>query len=137
MSKNTFFSLITIIAVGLISCELLNRQHNSKIEVKEIKEQSHPDREYSLPVENRHQQNILIDEEKSPVMHDANSFVTQFDAALLDGQVRAEAELLGEDPVNYRMLRRSDPDGTKIFRMLGMHVIVNPNQEETFLPDQL
>jgi hypothetical protein len=63
--------------------------------------------------------------------------VTQFDSKALDDRVIEEANLMHEDPKKYRMLVRKDSDGFKVFRMLGMHVMVTPNGEETFLPDEL
>lgn len=63
--------------------------------------------------------------------------VTQWDSKALDDKVTEQAKLLGKDPKTYRMLTRTDPDGAKIYRMLGMFVIVNPNGEESFLPDEL
>lgn len=62
---------------------------------------------------------------------------TQYDVKSLDEKVRIEAKNFGKDEKSYRMLLRTDPDGAKIYRMIGMHVIVNPHGEEVFLPDEL
>jgi len=63
--------------------------------------------------------------------------ITQYDTARLDNEVREEALKLGKDPAKYRKIVRIEPDGTKIYRQIGMHVIVSPNQEEVFLPDEI
>ncbi len=63
--------------------------------------------------------------------------ITQYDSEKLDKEVRELALKLGEDPKTFRMLIRTGEDGTKIYRMIGMHVIVNPQGDEVFLPDEL
>lgn len=63
--------------------------------------------------------------------------ITQYDTKKLDSEVREEAQKMGKDPAHYRKIVRIEPDGTKIYRQIGMHVIVSPNQEEVFLPDEL
>jgi hypothetical protein len=63
--------------------------------------------------------------------------VTHYDTKKLDAEVREEALRMGKDPARYRKIVREEPDGTKIYRQIGMHVIVSPNQEEVFLPDEI
>jgi hypothetical protein len=63
--------------------------------------------------------------------------VTHYDSKILDKRVQERAKLEGRDPETYRMLIRTEADATKIYRMLGMHVIVNPNGEEVYLPDEI
>lgn len=55
----------------------------------------------------------------------------------LDARVREMAAKFGVDPKDYRLFVREEPRGGKIYRMLGMYVIVNPNGEEVYLPDHL
>lgn len=55
----------------------------------------------------------------------------------LDERVRVEAERLGEDPNTYRMYVRTESDGSKVYRMIGTYVIINPNGEESLLPDEI
>lgn len=68
---------------------------------------------------------------------EAKPRVTQFDTKKLDAEVREEALKMGKDPALHRKIVRIDPDGSKIYRQIGMHVIVSPNQEEVFLPDEI
>lgn len=63
--------------------------------------------------------------------------ITHYDTASLDEEVRKEALVFGKDPSTYRRLVRKDADGTEIYRVLGMHIIKNPNGEEAFLPDEI
>lgn len=64
--------------------------------------------------------------------------VTQFDSEELDNRVRAEAKAMGQDPATYRMfIRENVEDGTKIYRTIGMHVMVSKDGEELYLPDQI
>ena len=63
--------------------------------------------------------------------------LTQYDSQALDEQVKIQAKKLNKDPKTYRMHVRSDGDGAKVYRMIGMHVIVSPMGEETFLPDEI
>lgn len=63
--------------------------------------------------------------------------VTQYDSAALDAKVRAEAEHFHKDPKTYRMLVKTDGQGNRVYRMMGMHVIVSSQGEETFLPDEI
>lgn len=63
--------------------------------------------------------------------------ITQFDSKKLDDQVREMAAKLGQDPNTFRMPVRTDLDGAVIYRMLGMHVITHPHNEEVFLPDEI
>ncbi len=63
--------------------------------------------------------------------------ITQYDSQKLDQEVREEALKMGKDPATYRKIVRIDPDGTTIYRQIGMHVIVTPNNETVFLPDEI
>ena len=63
--------------------------------------------------------------------------VRHYDTTKLDDEVREEALRMGEDPATYRKLVRIEPDGTKVYRESGMHVIVTPNSKPVFLPDML
>ncbi|HXW53614.1 MAG TPA: hypothetical protein VEL47_05880 [Myxococcota bacterium] len=67
----------------------------------------------------------------------APSRTTHYDSKTLDEKVIEQAKLFGENPKTFRLLLRTEPDGTKIYRMLGMHVVQNPNGEEVFLPDDI
>lgn len=67
----------------------------------------------------------------------AKPLVTQYDTKKLDDEVREEALKMGKDPARYRKIVRIEPDGSRIYRQIGMHVIVSPNQEEVFLPDEI
>jgi hypothetical protein len=61
----------------------------------------------------------------------------QFDSDELDRRVIEMAHRANKDEKTFRMLLREDPDGTKIYRSLGMHIIVAPKNDEIFLPDEL
>jgi hypothetical protein len=63
--------------------------------------------------------------------------ITHFDVKALDDKVREEARKAKIPPEKYRMLVKSDGDGVQVYRMIGMHVIVAPDGEETFLPDEI
>jgi diadenosine tetraphosphate (Ap4A) HIT family hydrolase len=63
--------------------------------------------------------------------------VRQYDSEKLDKEVSELALKLKENPKTFRMLIRTGEDGTKIYRMIGMHVIVNPQGDEVFLPDEI
>lgn len=63
--------------------------------------------------------------------------LTQYDSQALDELVKNAAKKAQENPSTYRMLVRSDEDGARVYRMLGMHVIISPMGEETFLPDEI
>lgn len=55
----------------------------------------------------------------------------------LDKLVLKEAKRLGKDAKSYRMLIKQEPDGGKIYRQMGMFIIVNPNGKEAYLPDEI
>lgn len=63
--------------------------------------------------------------------------VSHYNSKELDDRVREMAQKLNVDPNTYRMPVGDDGRGTKIFRMIGMHVMVGADGEETFLPDEL
>lgn len=63
--------------------------------------------------------------------------VTHYDTESLDEEVIDDAHRLDQDPATHRMLVRKEADGTKIYRSLGMHIIVNPDNETVYLPDEL
>lgn len=63
--------------------------------------------------------------------------ITQYDSEKLDARVREMAALYKENIKTFRMPLRTEPDGTQIYRMIGMHVIVNPQGDEVFLPDEI
>jgi hypothetical protein len=63
--------------------------------------------------------------------------VTQFDSIALDAQVIKVAKEQNRDPKKFRLIIRKDPDNTIIYRSLGMHIIVSPNGEEFYLPDEI
>ncbi|HXW60247.1 MAG TPA: hypothetical protein VEK06_01795 [Myxococcota bacterium] len=63
--------------------------------------------------------------------------ITHFDVKTLDDQVREEARKAKIPPEKYRMVVRSGEYGVTVYRMIGMHVIVAPDGEETFLPDEI
>lgn len=67
----------------------------------------------------------------------AKNPVTHYNSKELDDRVREMAKKLNVDPNTYRMPVGDDGKGTKIFRMIGMHVMVGPDGEEAFLPDEL
>jgi len=56
----------------------------------------------------------------------------------LDEKVIEEAKkIIGQDPKKYRMFYRDNPVGQEVYRMVGMFVIINPNGEEFYLPDEI
>lgn len=63
--------------------------------------------------------------------------LTQYDSKALDEKVRIAAKKANQDVTKFRLLVRSDHDGAEVYRMLGMHVIVSPMGEETYLPDEI
>jgi hypothetical protein len=139
MKKIVLFTLATIILI-LISCEMVKSQNspdevNGDMDNKGIamahpagEEKplfaSTPESDAPTPIEEPPQ-----DKPKEPV--------TQYNTKELDDAVRREAKLFNKNPNTYRMLVRTEPNGNKIYRMIGMHVIQTPNSEEFFLPDEL
>ena len=59
------------------------------------------------------------------------------DAVMLDERLTREALRQKKDPQSYRMFVEQQADGTQIYRELGMYIIVNPNGEEVYLPEEI
>lgn len=65
---------------------------------------------------------------------------THYDTKALDDRVRARAKELNVDPNTFRLFIAYDHNsgrGAEVYRMIGMHVIVNPDGSEVYLPDEI
>lgn len=93
-------------------------------------------REVLLPSEvasaYEHKEREEIDEPK-----EGNKGRGQDDYQVLDERVRKMARALGKKPEKYRLLIRTDSDGAKIYRQLGGYVVLYPDQEMMYIPDQI
>lgn len=89
-----------------------------------------------LDNENNHVDDKLSD-------HDNNKdkkLTTHYDTKALDDRVRARAKELNVDPNTFRLPIAYDHNSnrdTQVYRMIGMHVIVNPDGSEVYLPDEI
>jgi hypothetical protein len=82
--------------------------------------------------------NALKPEE--PVQEPKPTRTTHYETKALDDRVRERAKSDKADPNTYRMpvsYQMNNDTGTQIYRMIGMHVIVNPDGTEVFLPDEI
>jgi len=141
-------SFIVGCSLVVVACGLMNRERSGEQpEQERIKHRTaplpdNPDRPVtdSKAADDQPQKDALKDEPTVPDNHpdkEKPKPITQYDTKALDDKVIEQAKLMKEDPKFYRMHVRTEADGTKIYRMLGMHVIVNPNGEEVFLPDEI
>lgn len=138
MARNTVFIVVMIIAVGMISCRFINRpRHNILNDTPDTDDimSAHSVHEIDKYMARSHR--ALPPSVKEEALGMKPIAVAQYDSASLDRLVVEDAQRLDQDPMFHRLLRRTDPDGTKVFRMVGMHVMVNPDGEEVFLPDEL
>lgn len=55
----------------------------------------------------------------------------------LDRRIIKEATVQAMDSKKYRILVREEPRGAKIFRELGMFIIVGPMGDTVYLPDEI
>lgn len=137
-------SLILIIFGSFLSCRLSKDPKKKAPDQKNISLDENTENSFSFANDNERA------EKKSGIIKDGEDRstsssetppktgpITHYDSVGLDNKVRQQAQHLGVDPKTYRMPVREDPDHTKIYRMLGMHVIVNPNGEEVYVPDEL
>lgn len=67
----------------------------------------------------------------------ASFFSPQLDGKALDIAVEKAARAKSQDPKHYLLPIRINADGSRVFRQLGMHVIIAPNGEKRFLPDEI
>jgi hypothetical protein len=77
---------------------------------------------------------------EEPVKEPKPVRTTHYDTKALDDRVRAKAKAANADPNTFRMpitYQLNNDTGTEIYRMIGMHVIVNPDGTEVFLPDEI
>ena len=152
VGKKTLLCVIGMILI-VVSCELVNKRKRTQgIDAQEsqVEPHAHQKGRQSTATEGQSRQNngdIALVGAQDPKAEPKKSTeetklsnsvqVTQYDGQALDKQVKEEAAIFGKDEKHYRMLLRTEADGTKIYRMIGMHVIVNPNGEEAYLPDEL
>lgn len=141
MKKFVLIGLGVLLTV--ISCEVMNRNRDN---AKDLQEQPQnlsgakpveDEREEPRLQTNNDQKDPKDGEKTEPHPEKPKEPFTQFDSKALDEKVIEEAKKFNADPKEYRMFIRQDPNGTKIYRMLGKHVIVHPNGEEYFLPDEI
>ncbi|OPZ21328.1 MAG: hypothetical protein BWZ03_00792 [bacterium ADurb.BinA186] len=149
--KKTMIMVVGAIGLILISCGLAqkssqraaerktedakpveNTVHNSSNEHSDLEDKNEPD---TPPQDNNNEPQPIHPPEAPDKPNDKP--ITQFDSEKLDARVREMAALLKEDVKTFRLLIRTEDDGTKIYRMIGMHVIVNPQGDEVFLPDEI
>jgi hypothetical protein len=122
----------------IVSCEVVSRSKQNKEHFAQDINHGKKESETVLPSSGSKQstKNEKPTGEIPPITSPKPK-VTHYDTKKLDEDVREEAKKLKVDPKKHRMLVRTDPDNTKIYRMLGKHVIVNPNGERVYLPDEL
>lgn len=137
--KRAALIIFAIIVLVMISCVLAQRkpQHeNDHIEIVDVV----PPRPLQMNGEDQSrepsQPKRRTDTRDGPSAATIGP-VTQFDSKALDQNVIDMAHRFHVEPSTYRLLVREGSDGTKVYRMLGMHVIVSPTGEEVFLPDEL
>lgn len=132
---------IAVLGLGALiviaSCEFLKNDEKPQENEKELA--SNLATSQAVGHTSSHTQSPGFDPVKPPIRTSPpeEKPITQYDTARLDNEVREEALKMGKDPIIYRKIVRIEPDGTKIYRQIGMHVIVSPNEEEVFLPDEI
>jgi len=130
MDKKLVALGIGIIFIG-VSCGYLAKNNDVADAQTIVSPQAHHEEVNTAPTANAEvvPEPRLESKPVEPVRH--------YDSKKLDDEVREEAIKMGKDPATYRRLVRQEPDGTKIYRQIGMHVIVSPNSEPVYLPDEL
>ncbi|MCA9508023.1 MAG: hypothetical protein KC505_06365 [Myxococcales bacterium] len=94
--------------------------------------------ELAVPIADDQQNSKQPTQPKEPEQpQDPAKPITHYNSEALDNAVREEAKKFGKDPSTYRKFVRTEADGTEIYRMIGMFVIVHPMNEESFLPDEI
>jgi hypothetical protein len=132
MNRNMlFFALATTAALIAVSCNLLEREKNDvhMLLPKQLEREKKNANSREINQEIRSVGN-------KPQQQEAQ-IITQYDTKKLDEEVREEARLMHKDPTTYRKQVRYDQNGTIVYRALGMHIIIGPDREEIFLPDEL
>jgi hypothetical protein len=79
----------------------------------------------------------LVQPDPKPLPTTTKERSHHYEVQKLDDRLRAQAKSFGFDPKTYRMPIRTETDGTNIYRVIGMHIIVNPSGEEVYLPDSI
>jgi hypothetical protein len=161
--KKTFILMMITTLLILISCEVIeesndnntndanNLYNNNEI----IQEESHKlTHNPSFPIM-KDGKSIEDDKFDSPKMNDSDNsdsdklsdhdnkdkkLTTHYDTKALDDRVRARAKELNVDPNTFRLPIAYDHNsgrGAEVYRMIGMHVIVNPDGSEVYLPDEI
>lgn len=136
MHKAIVFVGSLLLCIGL-SCALMEKDWGHSEEESSFIEASLPKEKIKLSENPGAKEQSNIPKNSESIAPDSPKNIFQYDSVGLDEKVRAEAQKFNQDPQNYRMHIRTDPDGAKVYRMLGMHVIVSPMGEETFLPDEI
>lgn len=147
MNKRVLFLVVSILLV-IVSCEVVSRSKETQASDGPdtlvhggVSEQQPKIRDVNNPSGDegdRGAGNNNVNEPAPTVPSPQPSQpITHYDSKKLDAEVIDEANKLGEDPKTYRKLVRTEADGTKIYRMVGLYIIVNPNGDEAYLPDEI
>lgn len=147
-AKAIMFTLTALLLV-IVSCQLMDRKIWHKQEQDTINHENlsrgeqtaSPDEDLTpndadFFTDDRGEPDISPPEREGAVEHDGPAGHGH-DAVILDERLTQEALRQKKDPKSYRMLVEQQADGTQIYRELGMYIIVNPNGEEVYLPEEI
>jgi len=138
MKKKIFFTLI-ILGVVIVSCGLLTQEETkTPLALQNLKSQKNTPTHTGTSETDT----PLSDQPIKPIETDPNPtlpphIISGYNIIELDQKIIDTAKNLNQDPTTFRILVKSDPRGGAVYRQLGMFVIVNPNGEEVFLPDEI